>query len=385
MNHTSRVYRYFLSRSLKDSIKELRNKLRELIHLACIWRYHLCVLKHSKFSDVGFYFFGLKLHQEAATSMLDLDYPSVTDGRSRLRAFISVIPLPGSIRIPHNLTSIITLKNKSIDEVLMGFEKSKRRSVANAASGFLLKQVTEIKDVTRLNEEMLIPYASARHGKAVVQLQLEFVMGMAFKYGQLHLLLENTLEVGCLIGYESIRNNKRYWLMYREGFPDFVFNDKNNHREKHIIIIYLQLEWAINNGFDYYDMGSNQAFTERGAAHFKRTLGAELSTRGSYNYFYLKLPQRMAAKFYWEKPVFAVDGKNIVLHLGLLDGISADEVANRYKLLNYGGLSKIYLHCDSKPSSIHVKSVMDIYRHQKTPPALKVCLFKGQSKFLDWQ
>lgn len=289
------------------------------------------------------------------------------------RAFISEIPLPGSICVPYNLTNVILLKNRTIDEVLLGFEKRKRRFVNKAATSFLLKQVTDVKDVARLNEEMLMPYASNRYGKAVVHLQSEFVMGMALKYGKLHLLLENELEVGCLIGHEVVSNNKRYWLSWRGGFPAFVFNDSHNYREKNIIITYLKLEWALNSGFDYYDMGLNPAIAERGVVHYKRTFGAELSVIGNYNYFYLRLPKPMAARFYWEKPLFAVEGKAVVLHLGLPDGVSTDEVTERYKLLNYAGLNKVYLHCDSAPSSALTEVVVNIYSDQKSPPALKVC------------
>lgn len=116
--------------------------------------------------------------------------------------------------------------------MLLGFEKRKRRLVNNAASGFLLKQVTDVNEVTRLNQEMLMPYASARYGEAVYQLPLKQVIEMAFKTGQLHLLLEDGKEVGCLIGHESISNNKHYWHSYRGGFPDFIFNDNHNYREE---------------------------------------------------------------------------------------------------------------------------------------------------------
>lgn len=81
----------------------------------------------------------------------------------------------------------------------------------------------------------------------------------------------------------------------------------------------------------------------------------------------------MAAKYYWEKPMFAVEGKAVVLHLGLPDGVDADEAAKKYKLLNCGGLSKVYLHCDSAPSSAHAEAVVNVYSYQKSPPAFKVC------------
>ena len=361
------------TRSFKYAIKDCKDRLKELIQLAYVWRYQFGLFSHNEFSNVKFYFIGLKSHQEAATLMLDLDSSPALSGDTKQRAFITGIPLLGSICIPHNLTSLIPLKNRSLDEVLMGFEKTKRRTINNAASGYLLNQISDIKEVYRLNQEMLMPYALARHGKTVIQLTLEFVAGMATKYGRLHLLVKDGKEVGCLIGFESICNKKRYWLMIREGFPDFIFNDKNSQREKHIMIIYRELEWAIENGYDYYDMGFNQAYPEKGPIQFKRSLGAELSTLNNYNFFYLKIPKNMAAKFYWENPQFAVEGKTVVLHLGLPEGKTANEVSERYKLLNFGGLSKVYLHCDSIPSGTHTESVMSIYQNQKSPPVIKVC------------
>lgn len=188
------------------------------------------------------------------------------------------------------------------------------------------------------------------------------------------MLLENGAEVGCAIGYEYICDNERCWISYREGYPDFIFNDRRSYTEKQVVNTYLEVEWALNSGFSYYDIGSNPAITEVGSLHYKRTFGTELSTRGNYNYLYMKLPKQMAAKFYWGKPLFAVEGKAVVLHLGLPDEVSADEVAERYKLLNYGGLNKVYLHCDSAPSSEHTEAVVNIYSYQKSPPALKICM-----------
>jgi hypothetical protein len=372
LNFLRKLFAPLLSRSFKYAIKERWSRLKEIAGLACIWRYQLSTLAHSKFNDIRFRYFGLRSHREAIALMLNLNALPFTSNASQ-SVLISEIPLPGAICIPNYLASMIPLKNKSIAEVLSGFEKSRRKFVNKAGSRFRLKQITDLNDVARLNQDMLMPYASARHGKTVVHLSWQQVMGMAFEYGQLHLLLDNEKEVGCLIGYEYERSNERCWLLYREGFPDFIFNDNPSYREKHIVMIYLQLEWAINNGFDYYDMGENPAFADAGAAHYKRTFGAELSVDSNYNYFYLKLPKTIAAKFYWEKPLFAVEGKAVVLHLGLPDGVSADEVAERYKLLNYGGLNKVYLHCDSEPSIAHTEAVTNVYSYQKSPPALNVC------------
>jgi hypothetical protein len=362
-----------VSLSFKHAFKEKKNRLKELIRLTCLWRYRLSALVHNKFNGVKFYYFGLKSHQNTAIFMLGLDSQQASLGRAKQSVYVSEIPLPGSICIPLNLTSLIPLKNKSMDEVLLGFEKRKRKIANKGISDFTLKQVTDVNDVNRLNQEMLMPYA-ARHGEAAYQLPLRQVMEMAFKYGRLHLLLEKGVEVGCAIGYEYICKNERYWISYREGFPNSIFSDRPSHTEKQVINTYVEVEWALNSGYSYFDIGFNPACAEVGSLHYKRTFGAELSVISNYNYLYLRMPKTMAAKFYWEKPLFAVEGKAVVLHLGLPDGVSADEVAERYKLLNYGGLNKVYLHCDSTPSSAHTEAVTNVYSYQKSPPALKVCV-----------
>jgi hypothetical protein len=361
-----------VSSSFRHAFAERKNKLKELLRLACIWRYRLNVFTHSKFHGVRFHYFGLKSHQDTAILLLDLDSQQASLGHKKQSAFISEIPLPGSICIPHNLTSLIPLKNKSMDEVLLGFEKRKRKIVNQCIASYTLKPVTDINDVTRLNQEMLMPYA-ARHGEGTYQLPLRQVMGMALKYGRFHLLLENNAEVGCAIGYEYICDNDRHWISYREGYPNYIFSHRPSYTEKQVINTYVEIEWALNNGYSYFDIGFNPACTGVGSLHYKRTFGSELSVINNYNYLYLKLPKTIAAKFYWEKPLFAVEGKAVVLHLGLPDGVSADEVAERYKLLNYGGLNKVYLHCDSTPSNAHTEAVANVYSHQKSPPALKVC------------
>ena len=372
MKFLNKSHALIVSLSFIYALKVKKRQLKELARLTCIWCYRLTTLTHSKFSNLSFHYFGLKSHQDAVFQILGLDSAHVVLENLKQRAFISEIPIPGSICIPFNLSSMIPLKNRSIDEISMGFDKKKRKLVNKDVSRFSLKQVSDIKEVARLNQEMLIPYASHRHGKGAYQLPSEFVIKMALNSGALNLLIENELEVGCVLGYDFFCKNEHYWQAHREGFPNFIFDDTPKRTKNSIIITYLEIEWALNNGFDYYDMGDNQAITETGALHHKRTYGAELTAKGNYNYFYFKLPKTMAAQFYWEKPVFAVEGKAVVLHLGLPDGVSSDALAQRYRLLNYGGLNKVYLHCDFEPSSVYIDAVSDIYSNQKSPPEVKV-------------
>jgi hypothetical protein len=78
-----------------------------------------------------------------------------------------------------------------------------------------------------------------------------------------------------------------------------------------------------------------------------------------------------AAQFLWETPLFAVEGNNLTLHLGVPDGPSDDEVANRYREMGFGGLFKIYLHCSRTPSEMLLDTLRSRYTHLKSPPVLE--------------
>lgn len=357
--------------SIKFRLKEKKNRLKELIRLACIWRWQLARLPDSNTSDFAFYYLGRKSERETAIAILGLHNMHAIASRVKERVLVSEIPIPGAICLPQYLTTIIPLKNRTIDEVLMQFEKRKRRFINHSISDFQLIKVTEAKDVVRLNEQMIRPYASARYGEGVYHIPLDKIKEMAFNTGQFSLLLNNGEEFGCIYGHISERNHMRYWQSNRAGFPEAIFSDKHRYREINIIITYLEIKWALEKGLDYYDMGANVSFVEGGVVHFKRTFGGVLSPTGNYNYLYLKPPTTDVAQFYWDRPLFALEDKLVVLHLGFPDKIDIEEASNRYKQLNFGGLSKVYLHCDTQCKEGMLEVIRSIYSYQKSPPLLK--------------
>ena len=91
---------------------------------------------------------------------------------------------------------------------------------------------------------------------------------------------------------------------------------------------------------------------------------------GNYNYLYLKLPAAYAAKFYWQKPLFALEDKAIVLHLGLLDGVSDSALLDRYKTLDFGGIEKVYLHFETQCSENAVMVIKSVFNQQNLPPLI---------------
>lgn len=365
------ILRTLLSPSLRFSLREKKHRLKELLRLACIWRWQFIKLPSSIRSEFAFYYLGRKSQSEMAMGILGIDGSDAIATKVKQKVLVSEFPIPGAICLPHFLTMIIPLKNRTLDEILMDYEKRKSKFLRNQRSDFVLITVTEVEEILRLDQEMLRPYALARYGEHVYQLPISEVMDMAMETGRFHLLLHEGKEVGCQIGRESVRNRVRYWESVRAGFSDFIFTDNKRYCETNLIKTFLGLEWALENGFEYYDIGTSFAGPENGLIQYKRSLGSELDTTGNYSYFYLMPPKTDVAKFYWDTPLFALEDKTIVLHLGLPDGVSDLEVSNRYKLMGFRGLTKVYLHYDSQYSDELIAAVRGIYGHLTTPPVVE--------------
>ena len=373
---TTQLQKILNQTSIKFFLKEKRYRFKELVRLARFWSWQFKRLPNCKSVNIAFNYWGRKSERAGAINFLGLDDSIKIDALIKPSVIVSEFPIPGATCLPLHLSTVIQLENRTLEDILMGFQKEKRRLINSQASNYKLKKVTTIKEVMRLDLEMLRPFANARYGRGAYNFPLQQLIDMTFNTGHFYLLLHENKEVGCFIGHFSIRNKKRYWQVDRLGFPEIIFSNMQHYREKNVMVFYLQIEWTITNGFEYFDMGANCAFTEAGVVHHKRTYGGQLSTMGNYSYLYLKLPSAYAAKFYWGKPLLALEGKAIVLHLGLPNGVNDSELLNRYKLLNFGGLTKVYLHNESQFRESAVEVIRNIFSHQKTPPLIVSPTFK---------
>ncbi|PPA00428.1 hypothetical protein C4E44_29915, partial [Pseudomonas sp. MWU12-2312b] len=219
--------------------------------------------------------------------------------------------------------------------------------------------------------QMLQPYAKARHGAAASQIETHEVRRVAKNAGRLDLVLLEDEVVACHLGCVITRAGKRYWSTIRFGYPETVYSDAKKLREINSITTFMALEWALENGFDYYDIGTCLARPDDGLLEWKRRRGGDVDTLGNYGYMFVRLPKTGAAQFLWETPLFAVEGKKLTLHLGLPDGPSDDEIASRYREMGFGGLSKIYLHCARKPQESVLETLRGRYSHLKTAPIME--------------
>ncbi|CAI8803180.1 Acetyltransf_6 domain-containing protein [Pseudomonas sp. IT-P12] len=367
-----------LRKLLSPSVRfELRNAfawLQDMAARACFWRWEMVRFKLRADSAHDIFYVGTKQRREFVQVLLGAKSREVGT-RLRLRksertVVVSEIPTPGALYVPQLLSAVVPL-NRSIDDITAQYNTELRRNLRKNRARYRMQQALNDDDIASADREMLQPYASARHGSAASQIETHEVHRVAKTAGRLDLVLLEDEVVACHLGCVVTRAGKRYWSTVRFGYPDTVFSDQKKLREVNSITTFMALEWAIENGFDYYDIGTCLARPDDGLLEWKRRRGGDVDTLGNHGYLFLTLPKVGVAEFLWETPLFAVEGKKLTLHLGVPEGKSDEEVAARYREMGFGGLSRIYIHCSSAPRQEQVDIIRGRYSHLKLPPVLE--------------
>ena len=183
----SHLLDFFNLSSIKFTLKEKKRRLKEILHIACVWRWQLSRLPSRQSADIVFYYLGRKSEREVPISYLGLNEQNKPTASIKAKAVVSEFPMPGAICLPFCLSTVILLKNRTPEEVLMGFEKRKRRLINSQTSQFKLEKITTAEDVVRLNEAMLMPYANAKFGLGAYNFPEQKLLEMTFKTGQFNL------------------------------------------------------------------------------------------------------------------------------------------------------------------------------------------------------
>ena len=372
--------RQFISPSIRFELRKAVAWSQELLARTCVWRWEIATLQRG--GDIRCYdilYAGRKSQRDLAKALLGIDgavSPTLAFPSSRT-ALVSEVPFPGALHVPGYLSAIVPLGGRPIEEITARYSRELQRTLRKLRPRYRLQQVVDEAEIDRVDREMLQPYARARHGAAAAQLARHEVHHMALQCGRLDLLLLDDKVVGCQLGCVITRAGKCYWSINRFGYTEAVFSDPKRLRETNSFNNHLALEWAIENGFDYYDIGICLGRPDDGLLEWKRRRGGEVDTLGSESYFYVRLPETGAAQLLWDAPLFAVEHRSLTLHLGLPEGPSDEEVANRYREMGFGGLSKVYLHCARQAGESLLDTLRSRYTHQKIPPVVVCVSCKG--------
>lgn len=368
------LMRRLLTPSMRFELRKAVAWLRDILGRACFWRWEIVRFKLREDSLYDILYVGRKTQREFVKVLLGVQSQTVDGqlklGKSDRTVVVSEMPTPGALYVPQYLSAVVPL-SRSIDEITARYNTELRRNLRKNRLRYHMKQALNDDEIEIADREMLQPYAAARHGSAASQIEAQEVHRVAKVAGRLDLVLLEDEVVACHLGCVVTRAGKRYWSTVRFGYPDVVFSDTKKLREVNSITTFMALEWAIENGFDYYDIGTCLARPDDGLLEWKRRRGGDVDTLGNHGYLFVQLPRTGAAQFLWEAPLFAVEGKNLTLHLGLPDGPSDEEVSNRYREMGFGGLSRIYIHCSRVPGEVLLDTLRSRYAHLKSPPVLE--------------
>jgi hypothetical protein len=256
---------------------------------------------------------------------------------------VSELPLPGSLRIPWELHMVVPF-GRTLEEIAAGYDGELRRRLRRLKERLRVRRVEAPAEVDRVNREMLVPYALARHGQGAYLMGDDDVRRMALRTGRLDLVSEGDAAVACHLGYDVVRHGRRYCVTRLFGYPERVFSNPRRLRDVNSANTWLAMTWAHENGYDFYDMGACHARPDDGLLQWKRRRGGNPDLLRNDGFFHLRLPREDEAHFLWESPVFAVERGRLVLHVGVPVGPSDAEVESRYRELAFGGLAAVRVH-----------------------------------------
>jgi len=372
--YIAKLVRKLISPSMRFELRKAVAWLRDILGRTFFWRWEIVRFRLREDSLHDILYVGRKTQREFVKVLLGAKSQAVGSqlklDTSDRTVWVSEMPTVGALYVPQYLSAVVPL-SKSIDEITARYNTELRRNLRKNRLRYRMKQALNDDEIESADREMLRPYAKARHGMAASQIEAHEVQRVAKVAGRLDLVLLEDEIVACHLGCVVTRAGKRYWSTVRFGYPDAVFSDTKKLREVNSITTFMALEWAIENGFDYYDIGTCLARPDDGLLEWKRRRGGDVDTLGNYGYLFVRLPKVVAAQFLWETPLFAVEGKQLTLHLGLPDGPTDEEVANRYREMGFGGLFKIYVHCARAPGEMLLGTLRSRYAHLKSPPVLE--------------
>ncbi|USS53617.1 GNAT family N-acetyltransferase [Pseudomonas kermanshahensis] len=376
--HLAAVARKLISPSTRYEIRLLASQVREVLGRACFWRWEVARFRLQQESPYEILYIGRKQQREMAKLLIGGKAPgnapvaasSAAPDASNHVVVVSEMPTTGALSVPHYLSAVVPL-GRALDDITARYDSELRRSIRKNRPLYQMRQALSDEEIAMADSQLLRPYATARQGIHAAQFPTDDVFRIAKSVGRLDLITLGDEVIGCHLGCEVTRGGKRYWSTLRFGYSEAVFSDAKKLREVNSITTFMALEWALQHGFDYYDIGLCLARPDDGLLKWKRRRGGDIDSLGNHAYLFVRLPKTGTAKFLWETPMFAVEGDKLTLHLGLPDGPSDEEVASRYHEMVFGGLHKIYLYGDKRSGESFIETLRTRYANLQSPPTME--------------
>lgn len=370
--------RTLISPSMRYELRTVAYSLRDALGRACLWRWEVARFRLQPDSPYEILYIGRRQQRAMAKLLIggkdrQSEPEFATDPNpdaARQVVTISEIPTAGSLSVPHYLSAVVPL-GRALEDITARYDSELRRSIRKHRPLYQMRQTTDDEEIAMADRELLRPYATARQGIHAAQFPTDDVFRLAKGVGRLDLISVGDEVVACHLGCEITRGGKRYWSTLRFGYCEAVFSDARKLREVNSITTFMALEWALHNGYDYYDIGLCLARPDDGLLKWKRRRGGDIDGLNNHAYLFVRLPKAGRANFLWDTPLFAVEGNKLTLHLGIPPGPSEEEVARRYQEMVFGGLHKIYVYGGEGHGEHLLDTLRSRYAGFASPPVLE--------------
>ena len=370
-------YSGLLSTSLRSELRRVFNRLQSQMALAQVWRWEFVRLREDNGDPLEVTYLGRRVGRESACSTFGLVAADTLGGartamRSPRRILVSEVPVPGALRVPARVHVVVPL-GRPLEDIVGDYSKSLRRRLMKELAHVELRRVTDHAEIERIHREMLVPFARARHGDGAHNFPIEFVRKVALARGRLDLVLLHGEEVACKLAYGMVQSGRRYWVALRVGYPEAVFSDPDRLGETNSISSFAGLVQAHRERLRFLRPGAESSPLRRWElaveAPPRRLSGSVLEQRpssSSRSPGSLRLPssgtrrssrsRRATSLFDWACPRVPSD----------------EDVANRYREIGFGGLTKVYLHCARRASDDLLRQLRSRYERFPHPPEVVV-------------
>ena len=112
----------------------------------------------------------------------------------------------------------------------------------------------------------------------------------------------------------------------------------------------LQVRQAKEAGFDAYDMALLQAAPIPGCWYSRHGWGACWHHSASLDTSGFACRRTRAPEVLWNTPLFSLEGRGLVLNVGLPATVSAAEAIKRCGNFSFSGLAAVRVHCQGEAS-----------------------------------
>jgi len=272
------------------------------------------------------------------------------------------VPLPGALRVPSWIRLLIDVRGP-LEQVLARSSHGIWRRARPLAERAHVLPVTDDGEIDRISEEMLVPYAAEKHHEEANQVPIEKVRDLARRGGLVSIHLDGE-EVAARLGFSYERHGARYFHAWRFGYPRRVFNDPERYGAVNGLNSYLAIQHAHESGHHVFDFGLSPAHpVENGQLQFKRMRGGAVSTVNCHSFFSVRMARECAARFLWTRPLFSVEGRRIILNVGVPSDLPDEEMVQRvHQKLVFQGVSLLRLHAERPVSEALKRSISATWR-----------------------